>query len=515
MESPVDTPVVIDIGEAYVKVGFAGDQQPRYIFPCITGIEKYKSVMVDVGQARGKTIYVGDDCMKMRGVLKVSRPISRGNIVEWENYYEVLNHIFYNLLRIEPSEYDILYIEPVNLPRESKEYIARVLFETHKFRKIMMMPSPILSLFSVGLTTGLVIESGEGLTNIVPIIDGKIYFPGMQILQLAGADVGFNLKSLLMRQGISVESQTQREIFRGVIEKFCYVALDPNSINPAVKADKTDFDMPDGRTIQIDNESMYLSPEILFEPSMLGYNVESVPNAVLTAMRNINSEYWGTLLGNIVVSGGNSSYNGYIERLKAEILALLPQLGPIPTVKQQPQKVQVKQLVSQDTPTKYVDSCEKCGNIVDLTGGIKFCPFCGSPIGAPSIDIGIDIGGKVKAPKISKGKCPFCNQELPKDKENQFCPFCGKNLQALDVPEISDAPEMQIDDYADTPTSGPAYYENLSDLVKFYIPDNLQHAIFTGGAILASLSTFRSLFIDQNQFNLNPNLLYRDISELF
>ena len=99
MEAPIPgTPVIIDVGGAYVKIGFAGEKEPRHVFPCITGTEKYKSVMADVGT---RSIYVGEDAMRMRGVLKVSNPIQRGAIMDWNAYYEIINHIFYDLLRLE------------------------------------------------------------------------------------------------------------------------------------------------------------------------------------------------------------------------------------------------------------------------------------------------------------------------------------------------------------------------------------------------------------------------------
>ena len=92
------TPIIIDIGSAYVKIGFSGEPGPRFVFPCITGTEKYKSVMVDVS---ARSIYVGNDVSRMRGVLKIKHPLSRGEIMDWESYYEILNYIFYSLLRIE------------------------------------------------------------------------------------------------------------------------------------------------------------------------------------------------------------------------------------------------------------------------------------------------------------------------------------------------------------------------------------------------------------------------------
>jgi len=96
------TPIVLDIGSAYCKVGFAGEPGPRFVFPTITGTEKYKTVLVDVA---ARNIYVGNDCMKMRGVLKIKYPIERGAILDWNDYYEILNYIFYSLLRIDNLSY--------------------------------------------------------------------------------------------------------------------------------------------------------------------------------------------------------------------------------------------------------------------------------------------------------------------------------------------------------------------------------------------------------------------------
>ena len=141
------TPIILDIGSAYAKIGFAGEPGPRFVFPCITGYEKYKSVMVDVGP---RNVYVGNDAMKMRGVLKVKYPIQRGAIMDWEAYYEILNYIFYTLLRIDNlSNYPIIYAEHPFVPKETKEFIARVLFETHKVHSLIMLQSPFLSIFSV------------------------------------------------------------------------------------------------------------------------------------------------------------------------------------------------------------------------------------------------------------------------------------------------------------------------------------------------------------------------------
>ncbi len=498
------TPIIIDIGSAYIKIGFAGEPSPRFIFPCITGTEKYQSVMVDVG---AKAVYVGDDAMKMRGVLKVNYPIQRGVIMDWDNYYEILNHIFYTLLRIENlSYYPVIYVEHPFVPRETKEYIARVLFETHRVKSLIMMQSPLLSSFSVGLTTGLVIESGDGVTWIVPIINGLIHHAAVQKLNLAGIDVNHNLKSLLMREGINIESSAGSEIIKEIKEKNCYFVLDP--ANPPKATDNYTFPMPDGSVKEIPNHIFYEAPEVMFQPSMLGYNMMSIPQSVIYCLQMLSKEHWYELLNHIVISGGNLSYSGFDERLKQELNTLLPQLGSIPRPSKKKLEEESESLKVLEGIMKSVDTCPHCGALVNLADGKTNCPECGAEMSLPQIPI--DLGGQIekKEKKQSENICPHCMKKIM-DETSVFCPFCGKNI-------LSHSPK-NMDKLIDKTSVAKEFMDldTSNELIKFYVPDNLQYAIFNGASILGSLPSFQSLFVTYEEFQVNPDLLYKDISEIF
>jgi actin-related protein len=498
------TPIIIDIGSAYVKIGFAGEPGPRFVFPCITGTEKYKSVMVDVS---ARSIYVGNDVSRMRGVLKIKHPVSRGEIMDWESYYEILNYIFYSLLRIEDlTQYPVFYCESPFMHRETKEYIARLFFETHRVNSLIMMPTPLLSLFSVGLTTGLVIESGDGLTWIVPIINGTIVQHAVQKLPLAGVDVNQNLKGLLMREGVSIASSAADEIIQDIKEKNCYFVLDPNQ--PIKSGDMFGVPMPDGSTIKVPTYILYQAPEVLFNPAMLGYsNVMNIPEAIMTSLRNIDSLYWYDLLSHIVFSGGNLSYSGFQERFEAELEQVLPELGsiPKPVTPLSAVKSELIKLQAVEISKKKEDTCPHCGAFVDLSDGKNLCPSCGGVLVLPEIKIGEKVDNNQKA---KEGKCPYCGKVVP-DTESLFCPYCGKPIdtfKSVDVPkELKEKSAAR--EFSES-------IKSASKIIKFFVPDNLQYAIFNGAAILGSLESFRKLFITYDQFQVNRELLYRDISEI-
>ncbi|NHJ20870.1 MAG: hypothetical protein EAX91_08015 [Candidatus Lokiarchaeota archaeon] len=501
------TPIIVDIGSAYTKIGFAGEPSPRFVFPTITGTEKYKAVMVDVG---ARNIYIGSDASKMRGVLKIKHPIERGAITDWNDYYEILNYIFYSLLRIENmANYPVLYTESPFVQRETKEYIARVLFETHRVKSLIMIPTPILSLFSVGLTTGIVVESGDGITWVCPILNGEMVEQSVQKLTLAGIDVNQHLKNLLMREGINIESSAVDEIVKDIKEKNCFFALDPE--NPPKVDESYSFAMPDGSNINIPNYIFHEAPEVMFKPNLLGYNIMNIPEAMINSLQGIDKYFWSDLLSHIMISGGNLSYSGFEERLRLELNQLLPQLGKIPKPKiTQPSREGRQKLKPKEKSQKKEDTCPHCGTLVDLTDGKEFCPSCNGRIALPELTIG---GVKMaKNSKLEGGKilCSNCNKEI-EDVKSFFCPYCGASIQTTRIPEIP--PEIIKNTTPAKEFSG--FYESSEEVLRFFVPENLQFAIFNGASILGSLPSFQSLFVTHEQFQSNSATLYKSISEIF
>ncbi|MFX1492720.1 MAG: zinc ribbon domain-containing protein [Promethearchaeota archaeon] len=501
------TSVILDIGSAYTKIGFAGEPGPRFIFPTITGTEKYKAVMVDVS---ARNIYVGNDAAKMRGVLKIKRPIERGAIMDWNDFYEILNYCFYSLLRIpDLSQYPVLYTEPPFLQKETKEYIARVLFETHRVKSLIMVPTPILSMFSVGLTSGLVIESGDGITWICPIINGQIIDQAVQKLTLGGTDVNQYLKNLLMREGIHIESSAIDEIIKDMKEKNCYFILDPK--NPPTQDERFSIAMPDGSTISIPHYIFHEAPEVLFQPNLVGFPINNIPQAIIASLQGIDKYYWSDLLSHIIISGGNLSYSGFEERLRLELIKLLPQLGKIPRPKKQSPKTKEKgKLKSIEGSKKKQDTCPHCGVLVDLSDGNELCPKCGGRVVLPELSINIDNTSKI-APLIDdKLLCPHCGKKIS-DIDSLFCPYCGKNVESPELPEIS---KKAIDEPPPAKEFA-GFYESSEEVLNFFVPDNLEYAIFNGATILGTVPSFQRLFITHEQFLSNSELLYKDISEVF
>jgi endogenous inhibitor of DNA gyrase (YacG/DUF329 family) len=159
---------------------------------------------------------------------------------------------------------------------------------------------------------------------------------------------------------------------------------------------------------------------------------------------------------------------------------------------------------------KKEDTCPHCGALVDLTDGKEFCPSCNGRIVLPELTIGsVKIG---KNPKSQKKKivCPNCKKTV-EDSDSIFCPYCGKSFPLPQIPEVP--PEIVKDAPPAREFSG--FYETSEEVVRFFVPENLQFAIFNGASILGSLPSFQSLFVTHEEFQSNSAALYKNISDIF
>ena len=190
--------LVIDTGSSVSRAGFAGEDAPRSIFPTIVGRPKQ---MVNQNE-----FYVGDEAQSKRNLLTINYPIEHGIVTNWDNMEKILHHMLFNELRVVPEEHPVLFSETPLNPKANREKITQIMFETFNSPALYLAISSVLCLYASGRTTGVVLDSGDGVTHSVPVYEGYILPHCIPKFSLAGQNLTYYLMSMLSKHGLSFKT---------------------------------------------------------------------------------------------------------------------------------------------------------------------------------------------------------------------------------------------------------------------------------------------------------------------
>merc|ERR1712149_85033 len=132
--------IVVDNGSGMMKAGCSGEDAPKVTFSSVVGYPKQKTALVGTD----KDYYIGEEAQQKRGILILKYPLEHGVV---------------------------LTEAPMN-PKENRERMTQIMFETFTARRFYVAIQAVLSLYASGRTTGVVVDCGDGVSHTVPIYEG-------------------------------------------------------------------------------------------------------------------------------------------------------------------------------------------------------------------------------------------------------------------------------------------------------------------------------------------------------
>jgi len=340
--------IVLDNGSGYLKVGFSGEDAPRAVFPTavattiVEDVDKAREddhgASVDSGVQKRTQAFFGEEAMLQTGTnSSIHRPVSRGEIhvgqnpqgVQSKEALEALwEHTFRTELGLENEELPILIADPLPLGQSthaSRTWMTEVMFEKLKVKSLAIFNTAVLSLFSTGRTRGLVVESGEGLTQAVPVFEGYAIPHAIFKMDVAGQDITAKVQQMMESQP-GAEFAADARVMQSLKEKVCTVALDYRAAmknQDTADEESKSFELPDGNIIRVNQSIRAGAPELLFGgPDGTGPSVQKICKE---AIDTCDLDFRQDLVKSVVVAGGTSMLPGLAPRLRAEVSQLLPQ----------------------------------------------------------------------------------------------------------------------------------------------------------------------------------------------
>ena len=271
-------------------------------------------------------IYVGYEFLTLKGTVNINNPMQHGIVTSWDDMQAVWHHTFYNELRVNPEEQPVLLTEAPMNPKANREKMTQIMFETYSVPAMYVNIQAVLSLYASGRTTGVVLDSGDGVSHTVPIYEGYTLPHAIRRIDLAGRDLTEHMMKILHEGGYSFTTSAEREIVRDIKEKLGFVALDFDAemekYDESTDGEKI-YALPDGRTIKV-GDQRFRCPEVLFDPSLIGKEADGVHETTYKSIMKCDIDLRKSMYENIVLSGGSTLFPGIQDRLTKEMVALAP-----------------------------------------------------------------------------------------------------------------------------------------------------------------------------------------------
>ena len=303
--------VVCDNGTGFVKAGFASEHFPRHMFPSMVGKPTLRAEEAALGDIEIKDIMCGDEAAAVRQALEINYPIDCGIVRNWDDMEHLWDYTFFEKMKIQPEEKKIMLTEAPLNPLKNREKTIEIMFEKYGFEGCHQAIQAMLTLYAQGLLTGVVVDTGDGVTHVVPVYEGFVPPHLIRRLDVAGRHITKYMIKLLLLRGYAFNRTADFETVRKVKEDLCYVANDINeerrlALETTVLVKK--YRLPDGRIIKVGRERFKKPPRPCSPQSLIDVEGDGMADMVYEMIQKADIDCRSEFYKHIVLSGGSSMY---------------------------------------------------------------------------------------------------------------------------------------------------------------------------------------------------------------
>jgi len=308
------TAVVIDIGQAYTKCGFAGNSSPRHIVPTAVTLN---------GETKSVFDYSVDLLVLHEDLLT-----------------EFIRSIYYKYNIANCRERRVVIVESVVTPTRIRHLLADIILKQFEASSLAFIPSHLGATYTLGRTTALVLDVGYKEAQVMPVAEGVPLAVQFDSLPYASQAIHKQIQLLLEQHAFVVRngkkeafSETHLKLPEKVLEdikvRCCFVSpfaraqifaknkLNSTDKNESVKeAGPVEYTFGTEMVIHIPGIVRETACEVLFEQDIDG---RSLPTLILDALIQSSLDLRRQLAENILIIGGTAMLPGFLHRFNDEL----------------------------------------------------------------------------------------------------------------------------------------------------------------------------------------------------
>lgn len=321
--------VILDIGNAYTKVGFARECGPRFIIPT-------EVIHPHTGQVTKIWNYHKD--VDLYILLK-----------------EFIHRLYFKYLVVNPKDRRVVIVESILCPVSFRDTLAKVLFKHFEIPSLLFVPSHLMALFTLGIPSALVLDAGYCETIALPIYEDVPILGACQILSVGGQAIHRRIEAELMDKAVVKTSHPEEKplgsvlmeplketVLEDIKVRSCFVTprgrghllqvfeanknlkgvvpQEPEAVElPPAPADVS-YPLDGGKVMTVPGRLREWAPEVLFEQNA---DEQSLATLILDALLKCPIDTRKVLAENIIIMGGTAMLPGFKHSLLEEVKSLL------------------------------------------------------------------------------------------------------------------------------------------------------------------------------------------------
>ncbi|CAD8052779.1 unnamed protein product [Paramecium sonneborni] len=249
-------------------------------------------------------------------------PFENGFVVDMDIMEKIWDQILINVVGSNQDQYPVILSVAQAQPKKFKEKAIQLFFESYDVSSFYLISGATLQLYNRGKFTGVVVDSGYGITQSTPIFDGFSLPHTICKNNVSGSALTEYFIRIMTELGVYFNSYSEQNIANQIKEQFCYV-----SENYEVEIEKFNHclphELPDGNCIQIRDQRIRC-PELLFQPLLIGLNQPGIHELIIQSIKKSDLDLRKYLFQNIILVGGTTQLLGFNQRLINELTKLTP-----------------------------------------------------------------------------------------------------------------------------------------------------------------------------------------------